>query len=189
MDFYVDGILSRTITGTTRSSLDSAAIGSVGTGSEVLGDSWIDDVKVEYFDLPQITTQPASQTVAAGGTATFFVETANTVTAYQWQKNGTNIAGATTSALVLSNVQDSDAGSYGVTVSNGAGPVVSAISSTATRSLVLTGCFISFQRVSEMIFFSMSEATSFFVFSSNLSILSLLSMMVTLLVWWPNPAP
>ena len=132
VDFYVDGILSRTITGTTRSSLDSAAIGSVGTGSEVLGDSWIDDVKVEYFDLPQITTQPASQTVAAGGTATFFVETANTVTAYQWQKNGTNIAGATTSALVLSNVQDSDAGSYGVTVSNGAGPVVSA---TATLSV------------------------------------------------------
>jgi len=133
VDFYVDDILSRTVTGTTLSSLDSAAIGSVGSGgTEVLGDSWIDNVKVEYFDLPVITTQPANQTVAAGGTATFFVETANTVTAYQWQKNGTNIAGATTSALTLNNVQDSDVGSYGVTVSNGAGPVVS---STATLSV------------------------------------------------------
>jgi len=128
VDFYVDDILSRTITGATLGSLDSAAIGSVGGGaSNIAGDAWIDNVKVEYFDLPVITTQPASQTVAAGDTATFSVATANTVTGYQWHKNGTNIAGATTSALTLDNVQAGDAASYDVTVSNGAGPVISSV--------------------------------------------------------------
>jgi len=126
VDFYVDDILSRTMTGATPSSLDTAAIGSVAGGSTA-GESWIDNVKVEYFDLPAITTQPASQTVAAGGAATFSVATANTVTGYQWHKNGNNIAGATTSVLTLDNVQGSDAGSYDVTVSNGAGPVISSV--------------------------------------------------------------
>lgn len=139
VDFYVDDILSRTITGTTPSSLDSAAIGSVGTGAtEVLGDSWIDNVKVEYFDLPVITTQPASQTVAAGGTAVFAVATANTVTAYQWHKNGTNIAGATSSVLTLDNVQDSDVASYDVTVSNGAGPVISSVAMLSVSPAIVT---------------------------------------------------
>ena len=123
VDFYVDNILSRTITGATLSSLDSAAIGSVGSGTATAGEAWIDDVKVEYFDLPVITTPPATVTVAAGGAANFSVVAANTIGGYQWRKNGTNLAGATTSALALSNVQGSDAASYDVIVSNGAGPV------------------------------------------------------------------
>src|SRR5207247_4802917 len=45
---------------------------------------------------PTITTQPANQTVTAGQTATFTVTAAGTAPlAYQWQKNGVNIAGAT----------------------------------------------------------------------------------------------
>ena len=71
VDFYVDNILSRTITGATLSSLDSAAIGSVGSGTATAGEAWIDDVKVEYFDLPVITTPPATVTVAAGALRTF----------------------------------------------------------------------------------------------------------------------
>ncbi len=127
IDFYVDDILSRTITGATAYSLDSAAIGSIGSGStNVAGTAWIDDVKVEYFDLPVITTPPASQIVAAGGTATFSVTASNTVGSYQWRKNGTNISGATASALTLSNVQGTNAGTYDVIVANGAGPVDSA---------------------------------------------------------------
>src|SRR2546427_582621 len=45
---------------------------------------------------PTITTPPASQTVTAGQTATFAVVAAGTAPlSYQWQKNGANIAGAT----------------------------------------------------------------------------------------------
>lgn len=128
VDYYVDGVLGRTITGATLSSLDSAAIGSTGSASTV-GEAWIDDVKVEYFDLPVISTQPTSQTVTAGTAAHFSVGAVNTVGAYQWRKNGINlvnggnVSGATTSALTVSNAQGTDAATYDVVVSNGAGPV------------------------------------------------------------------
>src|SRR5215470_12998351 len=46
--------------------------------------------------FPSITTQPASQTVTAGQTATFTVTATGTAPlSFQWQKNGLNIAGAT----------------------------------------------------------------------------------------------
>ena len=45
---------------------------------------------------PSITTQPASQTVTAGQTATFAVAATGTATlTYQWNKNGAAISGAT----------------------------------------------------------------------------------------------
>ena len=37
---------------------------------------------------------------------------------YQWRFNGTNLSGATSSALALSNVQTNNSGSYAVVVSN-----------------------------------------------------------------------
>src|SRR5260370_7554793 len=43
---------------------------------------------------PSITTQPVSQTVTAGQTATFSVTAAGTAPfSYQWRKNGTPITG------------------------------------------------------------------------------------------------
>jgi pectate lyase len=79
-------------------------------------------------DPPSVTTQPISQTVAAGADATF------TVTAdgppplsYQWQKNGSPIVGATAATLNLTNVQAATAGSYRVVVSNSAGSSSSTI--------------------------------------------------------------
>src|SRR5207245_4038912 len=45
---------------------------------------------------PAITSQPGNQTVTAGQTATFTVVASGSAPlAYQWQKNGANIAGAT----------------------------------------------------------------------------------------------
>jgi hypothetical protein len=44
---------------------------------------------------------------------------------YQWSFNGTNIAGATSNILPLSNVQSSNAGSYSVLITNLAGSVTS----------------------------------------------------------------
>ena len=47
---------------------------------------------------PSINTQPAAQTVTEGQTASFSVEATGTgPLAYQWQKNGTAIDGATSS--------------------------------------------------------------------------------------------
>ena len=76
---------------------------------------------------PSITTQPVSQTVTAGQAATFsVVATGTPPLSYQWMKNGTSIAGATSSTYKTPVTTTSDAGSqFTVTVSNSAGSVTS----------------------------------------------------------------
>ncbi len=75
---------------------------------------------------PTIQTQPRSVTVTAGGTATFSVTATGTAPlAYQWKRNGVNIAGATSATLTLVNVTEAQAGTYTVVVSNAAGSVTS----------------------------------------------------------------
>jgi hypothetical protein len=76
---------------------------------------------------PALTSQPASQTVLAGATATFTVTATGTPPlSYQWGFNGTNIAGATGTSLTLSNVQPAQAGTYSVQVTNAYGSTNSA---------------------------------------------------------------
>ena len=71
---------------------------------------------------PVITTAPASQIAAVGTNVAFAVAAAGTAPlAYQWQFNGTNLPGATTSTLMLTNVQPAEAGNYTVLVTNVAG--------------------------------------------------------------------
>ncbi len=75
---------------------------------------------------PAITTQPASQTVTAGGSATFSVTATGTpAPTYQWQKAGANIAGATGASYTISNAAAADAGTYAVVVTNSAGSITS----------------------------------------------------------------
>ena len=76
---------------------------------------------------PSITTQPANKTVGLGQTATFSVKATGTAPlAYQWQKNGVDIAGATQPAYTTPPTTAADNGSvFRVTVSNIAGSVTS----------------------------------------------------------------
>lgn len=71
---------------------------------------------------PLILSEPADLAVSAGQTALFAV-TANGATplTYQWKFNGTNIGGATTSQLTLSNTQTNQAGGYSVAITNAFG--------------------------------------------------------------------
>jgi len=87
---------------------------------------------------PSITTQPASQTVTVGQTATFSVVASGTAPlSYQWQKNSTNISGATSSTYTTPATTSSDNGStFLVIVSNSAG---NAISNQATLTVNATG--------------------------------------------------
>lgn len=74
--------------------------------------------------LPSILAPPQNQTVLAGASVTFSV-TASNATAYQWQKNGANLGGATQPAYTINNAQTNDSGSYRVVVSNPWGSVTS----------------------------------------------------------------
>ena len=76
--------------------------------------------------LPTITTQPQSEQVPLGTTATFTVVASSaTPLSYQWRLNGADLPGATGAVLVLTDVQASDAGDYTVEVSNAFGGVTS----------------------------------------------------------------
>lgn len=86
---------------------------------------------------PYITTQPASQTVTAGQTATFSVVASGTSPlSYQWQKNGSNITGATSFSYTTPATTAADSGAtFDAVVSNSAG---SATSNTATLTVTST---------------------------------------------------
>lgn len=76
---------------------------------------------------PQISTQPASQTVNVGTGVTFSVGASGTAPmAYQWFFNGGSLNGQNASTLNLSQVQQNQAGNYSVIVSNVAGTATSA---------------------------------------------------------------
>jgi hypothetical protein len=68
---------------------------------------------------PAFTTQPQSQTVTAGATVTFTAAASGTPSpAFQWRKDGADIAGATSATLTLNNVQLADGATYTVVATN-----------------------------------------------------------------------
>jgi hypothetical protein len=91
-----------------------------------LADNLVVEVPVTNY-APVITIQPEPQVVEPGGSAVFIVEAgASPAPGYQWLLDGTNIGGATSNSLPLSNLQPANAGLYSVVVSNAFGVVTSA---------------------------------------------------------------
>jgi hypothetical protein len=75
---------------------------------------------------PDIKTPPSTQIVMAGSNVAFSVVAAGIPPlSYQWRVAGTNIDGATTSTLSVSNAQLANAGIYEVVVTNRLGMAVS----------------------------------------------------------------
>jgi hypothetical protein len=129
------------------------AIGARGTGTERFFNGDLDEIAMFNKALtadqintlclighygancpPVITQQPPCATAIVGGTATFSAAAGGSVPlGYQWQRNGVNIAGATTSTLTIPNAYYTDAGSYTLVVANAVG---SATSSPATLGVL-----------------------------------------------------
>jgi len=91
-------------------------------------------VTVKYVTPAIITKQPLSCTNAVGTTASFSVEAVGGLPlSYQWRKSdtdladGDNIAGVTTTNLLIAKVQLADAGGYSVLVTNAYGTATSAV--------------------------------------------------------------
>ncbi len=75
---------------------------------------------------PTITTQPASQIVAAGANLNLAVAASGTAPlSFQWRKDGSPVAGATNATYSIPSAQSSQAGSYTVVVTNSAGSATS----------------------------------------------------------------
>ena len=86
---------------------------------------------------PSITTQPTNASVVGGNTATFSVAASGTAPlSYQWQRNGTAIAGATSASYTTPALAPGDSSAtFDVVISNSAGSVTS---NSATLSVTAT---------------------------------------------------
>lgn len=114
------------------------ARGGLGGGSDAdntssnAGEIW----RVQYAgtDAPSISAQPVSRTAAVGSAVSFVVgASGGAPLAYQWQRNGVSIAGATAATYRLAAVALADDGAtFRVVVTN---PVSSVTSNGATLSV------------------------------------------------------
>jgi hypothetical protein len=125
--------------------LPSVQAGQAGTytvvASNAFGSVTSSNAVLEVNLIPIILAQPTNQMVVAGQTAAFSVLAEGPVPLqYQWTFDGTNIAGATNSALAFSNALPSEAGTYAVIL--GTEPNVT-VSSNAVLSLVAQNEIIS----------------------------------------------
>ncbi len=78
------------------------------------------------LSAPYIILQPQSQTAPVGADVTFTVYRAgNAPMSFQWRFNGTNLPGATSSTLALTNISAAHRGAYSVLLSNSAGVLLS----------------------------------------------------------------
>jgi len=84
-------------------------------------------VVLAVTDSTRISTQPLSQTLLQGTTATFNVTAAGEGLTYQWQKDNADIPGATSASYSISGVQNTDMGSYRCVISGNCGQVISNI--------------------------------------------------------------
>jgi hypothetical protein len=71
---------------------------------------------------PNLVLQQPNETIFEGQSATIsVVASGSQPLSYQWQKNGTNILGATNAIYAISSAQVTDAGTYTVVISNSIG--------------------------------------------------------------------
>ncbi len=88
---------------------------------------------------PFLTSPPADLTVTAGAAATFRVAAIGTpAPTYQWQKDGADLAGATSATLALATTTLADAGRYTVVATNFLGTATAAATLTVRAAPVLT---------------------------------------------------
>ena len=98
----------------------------VGTGGQGTPEPIVFNITGAAATAPSISAQPQPQTARAGGSVTFSATaSAAPEPAYQWQRNGVAISGATSATLTLNAVTAAEAGVYRVVVSNSAGSVTS----------------------------------------------------------------
>lgn len=89
---------------------------------------------------PTFSSQPTASltAVAGGGVALSATATGVPAPSYQWQKNGTAIAGATNASLALTGVTAGDSGTYVLVASNSVGSVNSSAALVTVSTPVVT---------------------------------------------------
>ena len=124
-DSDISGANSSTYTTPAASLADSGTKYSVVVSND-LGTVTSNDASLTVTVKPAITTQPVSQVVATGQTASFSVAATGTEPlAYQWKRDGIDIAGATSSTYKPVSSGELNGAKFSVVVTNSAGTVTS----------------------------------------------------------------
>jgi hypothetical protein len=121
---------------------------------------------------PIITTQPAQVVVPTNSDATFTVTATGVAPlSYQWRFNNSNLAAQTNAALLLHNVQASNAGPYAVVVTNSFGAVTSspALLKLMTGSLSITPTVVPSNANLNLVFASQTGFTYVIEYKTNLN--------------------
>ena len=142
----ISGANSSSYTTPVTSSADNGAVFTVNVSNSA-GTAASTNATLTVNIGPSITTQPAaSQTITAGQTVSFGVVASGTAPlSYQWKKNGSNIAGATSSTYTTPAMAVADSGAvFTVEISNMAG-TVSSNSATVTVNPVAVAPAITVQ--------------------------------------------
>ena len=91
-------------------------------------------VTLKTYTPPAITKAPKAVVITPGQTIALSVAATGSALRYQWQLNGTNLAGKTAASLTIRNARTNDAGTYTILVSS---PFVAeAISASASVAVI-----------------------------------------------------
>jgi len=115
----ITGATTATYTQTSATTANAGSIDVVITGNSPCASVTSSAVAFVVNTTAAISTHPVTQSLCEGSVLNLSV-TASNATAYQWRKNGTNIAGATASSYILSSTTSTNSGNYDVVVSSAA---------------------------------------------------------------------
>jgi sugar lactone lactonase YvrE len=132
VSMYIDNMISATVTsGGTNLGYNLLELNH--DMASVSGAGWYyDDLTFRAANDPWIVEQPVSRSASPGQPASF--TTVAVGTAYQWQFNGADIAGATTSSYGMTSVAATNFGSYACLISGTNGTIT-----TSQAVLTVTG--------------------------------------------------
>ena len=138
----ISGATTSSYSITNAVSTDNAYYSVVVTGC---GNVTSSSVRLTVNPETSITTQPSSQTITAGTPVTFTVVANGSGTiSYQWQKDNSNISGATSSSFTINSANTSHIGDYKVIVHSGCGSdVTSDIASLSVNRVLPDMTFTS----------------------------------------------
>ena len=115
---------------------------------------------VNNTQLPVITKFPKSDTLCTGKNITFEIAAVSeSQLSYQWQVNGTNISGATTTSYTLTNFSKANEGVYKCIVSNKYGSKnASALLLIFTKPIISTAPVTQIKKVGESATYSLTPS-------------------------------
>lgn len=122
-------------------------------GGSITSSTLLLTVNIANAGIPIIDTEPQSQTVTAGSNASFSVTaSSSTPLSYQWQRNGSDVAGATSATYSLTPAEESDSASvWNVIVTNASGSVSSANATLTVNPGIVSAPTIQTHPVSQTV--------------------------------------